>query len=174
MIVYNFNFPVFTQTGLTAVAGGLMSTGNILGIIFPGTNRSFVLLEIDVEGSGSSSAPSTFSVFRTITSAASGALTTVITGQPTVSLSSNPSFTGSAGQGGFATTQATLAGASLFNLSANANGQRYWWRADPTMRNAVDCPGTATALLNGLCLTQVVATGTAVMAAQARIQIAEF
>ena len=174
MIIYNFAFPVFTPASLVAVAGGVTSGSVITGIIFPGTNRSFVLLEIDVEGSGSSSAPATFSVFRTITTAAVGALTTVITGQPTVSLSTPPVFSGSAGQGSFATTQPTLAGASMFNLSANANGQRYFWRANPNINNALDFPGTATALLNGLALVQVVATGTAAIAAQARIQIAEF
>jgi hypothetical protein len=173
VIIYNFNFPIFTAASLVPVAGGLTSGSVYTGIIFPGTNKSFLLLEVDVEGSGSSSAPSTFSIFRTITSAASGALTTVITGQPTVSLSSNPSFTGSAGQGSFATTQATLASASSFNLSANANGQRYFWRANPNLSNALDVPGTATALLNGIALVQVVATGTSVIAAQARIQVGE-
>jgi hypothetical protein len=173
MIIYNFNFPIFTPASLVAVAGGV-TTGSVLtGIIFPGTNKSFILLEIDVEGSGSSSAPATFSIFRTITTAAVGALTTVITGQPTVSLASPPAFTGSAGQGSFATTQPTLAGAAAFNLSANANGQRYFWRANPNLSNAFDVPGTATALLNGIALVQVVATGTSAIAAQARVQVGE-
>jgi hypothetical protein len=174
MIIYNFNFPIFTPAALVAVAGGLTTGSVYTGIIFPGTNKSFALLEIDVEGSGSSSAPATFSIFRTITTAAAGALTTVIAGQSTVSLSSPPAFTGSAGQGTFATTQPTLAGAALFNLSANANGQRYFWRANPNINNAIDFSGTPTALLGGLALVQVVATGTSAIAAQARIQIAEF
>lgn len=173
MIIYNFNFPIFTQAGLIAVAGGVTSGVSLGAVVFPGTNRSFVLLEVDVEGSGNASAPATFSVFRTITTAAAGALTTVITGQPTVSLATPPAFTGSAGQGSFATTQPTLAGASLFNLSANANGQRYYWSAKPTLINAVDFPGTATALLNGFVLCQVVATGTSPIAYQARIQLGE-
>jgi hypothetical protein len=173
VIIYNINFPVFTPAGLIAVAGGLTSGVSLSAVIFPGTNRSFVLLEIDGEGSGSASAPSTFSVFRTVTPAAAGALTTVVTAQPTVLLATPPAFTGSAGQGSFATTQPTLAGAALFNLSANANGQRYFWRANPNINNAIDFPGTATALQNGLVLCQVVAAGTAVMAAQFRIQIGE-
>jgi hypothetical protein len=173
MIIYNANFPIFTPASLVSASGGLTSGSVLTAIIFPGTNRSFMVLEIDVEGSGSSSAPSTFSIFRTITSAAAGALTTVVTPQPTVSLSTAPTFSGSAGQGSFATTQPTLASNPLFNLSANANGQRYFWRANPNLSNAIDVPGTATALLNGVCLVQVVATGTAVIAAQARIQIAE-
>ena len=174
MIIYNFNFSIFTPASLIPITGGTTSGAVITGIIFPGTNKSFILKEIDVEGSGSSSAPATFSIFRTITAAASGALTTVITGQPTTSLSTQPTFTGSAGQGSFATTQPTLAAAAIFNLSANANGQRYYWRADPNLVNAIDFPGTPTALLNGLALVQVVATGTSAIAAQARIQIAEF
>lgn len=174
MIIYNFNFPIFTPASLVAVAGGLTSGSVITGIIFPGTNRSYVLLEVDVEGSGSSSAPATFSIFRTITTAAAGALTTVIVGQPTISVATNPTFTGSAGQGSFATTQPTLAGAALFNLSANANGQRYFWRANPNINNSLSVPGTATALLGGLALVQTVATGTSAIAAQARVQIAEF
>lgn len=173
MIVYNFSFPIFTPASLVAVAGGVITAGS-LGIIFPGTNRSFICLEIDVEGSGSSSAPSTFSVYRTITTAAAGALATVVTGKSTAQPSTVPTFTGSAGQGVFATTQPTLATSPEFNLSANANGQRYFWRANPNLNNAMTWPGTATALLNGLCLVQVVASGTAAMAAQARIQIAEF
>jgi hypothetical protein len=173
MIIYNFNFPIFTPAGLIAIAGGLTSGISLSAVIFPGTNRSFVVLEIDGEGSGSSSAPSTFSVFRTINPAAAGALTTVITGQPTVSLATPPAFTGSAGQGSFATTQPTLAAAASFNLSANANGQRYFWRANPNINNAFDVPGTATALSNGIVLCQVVAAGTAVMAAQFRVQIGE-
>src|SRR5271155_1879663 len=170
MIIYNFNFPIFTPASLVSPAGGL-TTGSVLSaVIFPGTNKSWTLLEIDWEGSGSSSAPATFTIFRTITTAAAGALTTVIVGQPTVSLASPPAFTGSGGQGSFATTQPTLAGAALFNLSPNANGQRYFWRANPNINNAIDVSGTPTALLGGLVLVQVTATGTAAIAGQGRIQ----
>jgi hypothetical protein len=173
MVTYDFNFPVFTPASLVAVAGGV-TTGSVLtGIIFPGTNKSSIITEIDIEGSGSSSAPATFALFRTITSAAAGALTTVITGQPTISVATNPAFTGSAGQGSFATTQPTLAGAALKNCGLNANGQRYFWRANPNLDNAIDLPGTATALLNGIAIVQVVATGTSAIAAQVRIQLKE-
>ena len=173
MITYDLNFPIFTPASLVAVAGGLTSGSVITGIVFPGTNRSFIITEIDIEGSGSSSAPATFALFRTITSAAAGALTTIITAQPTTSLSSQPTFSGSAGQGSFATTQPTLAGAAIKNCGLNANGQRYFWRANPNLDNAIDVPGTATALLNGIALVQVVATGTSAIAAQARLQIKE-
>jgi hypothetical protein len=173
MITYDLNFPIFTPASLVSATGGV-TTGSVLtGIWFPGTNRSHIVSEIDIEGSGSSSAPAVFALFRTITTAAVGALTTVVTAQPTTSLSTNPTFSGSAGQGSFATTQPTLAAAPIKIMGLNANGQRYFWRANPNLDNALDVPGTATALLNGLALVQIVATGTAAIAATARIQIKE-
>jgi hypothetical protein len=171
MITYDINFPIFTPAALVAATGGV-TTGSVLSVIwFPGTNRSHILVEVDIQGQGVASANSLFGIFRTITTAAVGALTTVITAQPNVSLSTNPVFSGSAGQGSFATTQPTLAAAPLRNLAANANGQRYYWRANPNLDNAIDVPGTATALLNGIAIVQI--GGTGVIAASGRIQIKE-
>lgn len=171
MIKYNFRFPIFTAAALIAATGGLISGASISGIIFPGTNRSFLLTEIDIQGQGTASANSEFAIFRTITSAAAGALTTVVTGQPTVSLATPPAFSGSAGQGSFATTQPTLASAPLYTFGLNVNGQRYFWRANPNLDNAIDAPGTATALLNGLAIVQI--GGGAPIAASMRIQLSE-
>jgi hypothetical protein len=171
MIKYNFRFPMFTAAALVAATGGV-TTGSVLtGIIFPGTNRSFMLSEIDVEGMGIASANAEFAIFRTITTAAAGALTTVVTGQPTVSLATAPAFTGSAGQGSFATTQPTLAATPLVSFGLNANGQRYFWRANANLDNAYDVPGTSTALLNGIALVQI--GGSAAIAAFARLQVSE-
>lgn len=158
MISYDFNFPVFTPAGLIAVTGGLIAGASIIGIVFPGTNRSSILTEIDIEGQSNASAAATYAIFRTITTAAAGALTTVITGQPNTSLATQPTFSGSAGQSSFATTQPTLAAAPVKFCPANANGQRYYWKSETNYSNAQDMPGTATALLNGLILVQVAGT----------------
>jgi len=172
MIKYNFRSPAFTPASLVSASGGV-TTGSVLNfIVFPGTNRSSIITEIDWEGGGTASAWAEFAVFRTITTAAAGALTTVITGQPTTSLSTNPSFSGSAGQGSFATTQPTLAGSPIFTFGLNANGQRFFWRANPNLDNAIDMPGTATALLNGIAIVQI--GGAAAIASLGRIQISEF
>ena len=171
MIIYNFRFPFFTAAALIAATGGLTSGVSLSGVIFPGTNKSFLLLEIDAEGGGNASANGEFSVFRTITTAAAGALTTVVTGQPIDQVATNPAFTGSAGQGSFATTQPILAGAPLMSFGLNANGQRYFWRANPNLNNAIVVPGTPTALLGGLVFCQT--GGSAVMSAMMRVQIAE-
>lgn len=171
MIKYNARFPIFTAAALVAATGGV-TTGSVLSaIVFPGTNRSFLLTEIDAQGQATASANSEFAIFRTITTAAVGALTTVVTPQPTTSVATNPTFSGSAGQGSFATTQCTLAGAPIFTFGLNANGQRYFWRANPNLDNAIDVPGTATALLNGLALVQI--GGSAAIAAGFRLQLSE-
>lgn len=171
MITYNLRIPSFTAASLTAATGGAVTNGNISAIIFPGTNRSFLLTEIDLEGFGTASATSEFAFFRTITTAAAGAATTTLTPQPTVSLATNPSFTGTAAQSGYATTQPTLAAAPIKNCPLNQNGQRFFWRANPNLDNALDIPGTATALLNGLCLVQIGGAGVIPMCG--RLQIKE-
>lgn len=171
MITYDLNFPIFTPGALVAATGGI-TTGSVLSAIwFPGTNRSHCLVEVDGEGQGVASANALFGLFRTITAAAAGALSTVVVGQPNTSLTTQPTFSGSAGQGSFATTQPTLAGAPIRTFGQNANGQRYYWRANPNLDNAIDVPGTATALLNGLALVQI--GGTGVVAASFRIQLKE-
>jgi len=170
MLIYNTRFPTFTSASLVSATGGVTTGSVYTGIIFPGTNRSWLLLEIDVEGQGTTSANAEFSLFRTVTTAASGALTTVVTAQPVDSPVTATAFSGSAGQGAFATTQATLATAPLMSFGLNANGQRYFWRANPNLNNAIVVPGTATALLGGLALVQTAGTLSAVTA---RLQIAE-
>ena|SRR5271155_5847901 len=155
MIKYNFRFPSFTPAGLIAATGGITTGISLVAVIFPGTNRSSLITEIDFEGFGATSSPAEYGIFRSITSAAAGALTTVVTPQPTISIGTPPTFSGSAGQGSFATTQPTLAAGPLFTLAPNNNGQRYFWRANPNLDNAIDMPGTATALLNGLVLVQL-------------------
>lgn len=171
MIKYNFRIPKFTTASLVSAGGGATSGSVISFIIFPGTNRSFLITEIDWEGYGTSSGDAEFALFRTITSAAAGALTTVLVGQPTTSVATQPAFSGSAGQGSFATTQPTLASAPLMVFGCNANGQRYFWRANPNLDNAVDVPGTATALLGGIAIVQI--GGTAAIAAGGRVQVSE-
>lgn len=173
MITYNIRIPSFTAASLTSAAGAL-TTGNISAIIFPGTNRSFVISEIDLEGFGIASATAEFAWFRTITTAAAGAATTTLTAVPTVSLATPPAFTGTAAQSGYATTQPTIgapASTAVHNCPLNQNGQRYFWRANPNLDNAIDCPGTATALLNGLVLVQI--GGGGVIPMSGRVQIKE-
>jgi hypothetical protein len=171
MISYNTRFPSFTPAAIVSASGGV-TTGSVLNaIIFPGTNRSYLITEIDVEGGGTASAYAEFSLFRTFTTAAAGALTLVVTPQPVESVATPPAFSGSAGQGAFATTQPTLATAPIFSFGLNANGQRYFWKANPNLNNAIVVPGTATSLLGGIALVQT--GGAAAIASFARFQIAE-
>lgn len=172
MITYDVRIPAFTAASLTAGAGALTGT-NISFIIFPGTNRSSLITEIDLEGFGVASATSEFAFFRTITAAAAGAFGTALTPNPNTSLGTQPVYSGSAGQGAFATTQPTIGAFSTIvkNMPLNANGQRYFWRANPNLDNAIDLPGTATALLNGLVIVQI--GGSAVAPMAGRIQVKE-
>lgn len=171
MVKYTFAIPKFTQAGLISRGGGLTSGISLGLVIFPGTNKSFMVTEIDIEGMGTSSADAEFGIFRTITTAAAGALTTVITGQANILVATPPAFTGSAGQGSFATTQPTLGSAPIKTLRANANGQRYFWRANPNLDNALDYSGTPTALLGGFVLAQI--GGTGVIAYSGEITVSE-
>ena len=171
MVKYNFRFPGFTQAALIAAAGCLIAGANISGIIFPGINRSSLITEIDWQGFGITSATAEFGIYRTITAAAAGALTTVIVGKPTIFVGTQPVFSGSAGQGTFATTQPTLDTNPTHSFDLNQNGQRYFWRANPNLDNAIDMPGTATALLNGLIIVQI--GGAGVIPSAGRIQVSE-
>lgn len=170
MITYNCRFPTFTPAGLIAATGGLITGASMIAALFPGTNRSFLITEIELQGQGVASAAGEYSLFRTITTAAVGALTLVVTPKPVTSLATQPAFSGSAGQGAFATTQPTLEATPTYDFGDNANGQRYFWRANPNLDNAIDMPGTATALLNGVVLVQTVGTLSPV---SARFQIKE-
>jgi hypothetical protein len=155
MIIYNVRIP--------NIAAMTVGSTNI-GTITPGTNRSFLILELDFQGQGTSSAAQEVGLYRTANTYATPG--TALTFVPVESVSTNPSFSG---VGAVSYTTAPTLGSLLMNFGLNANGQRFFWRANPNLNNAIVVPGTATALTNGVTLASIAGTGSI----SGRIQIAE-
>lgn len=118
-------------------SGTLEATALVsLFTIISGATRSFLLTEIDAEGMGTSSAAGEFGIYRIGTAGTTGS--SAITPQPTVAPASLPSFSGTA-FGGYSTQP--IKGTLMRNCPLNANGQRYFWRANPNLNNAISVPG---------------------------------
>lgn len=140
MIIYNMRIPTVTPTAT--------ATPNLANI-FPGTVKSFLLLELDFEGQGTSSGAAEFGIYRTTTAAATPG--TTLTPVPIEQLATLPAFTGAA-----AVSYTTVPGLGtlVHSFGLNANGQRYFWRANPNLNNAIVVSGN-TALTAGLSLILV-------------------
>lgn len=158
MIVYNLARQSVTLSGTTPFL-----------TVVPGAARSFLILEIDAEGMGNASAANEAAIYRVL-AAGTGAATAITTGVIAVD---NPNMTGTtpalafsgAANASYATTQPTLS-SLLHNVPFNSNGQRYFWRANANLNNAIVVPG------NTLGVTIAPITGTGVISI--RLQIAEF
>lgn len=127
MLIYNINrvksVPVASQD-LISISGN--------------ATRSYCVLEIDVEGAGTTSAYDEVAVYRVsaVGTTGGGAIT------PTPVNVAQPAF------GGVVNTtwsaQPTVS-AVIHSIPVNANGQRYFWRAMPNLSNAIWSPGGGTA-----------------------------
>jgi len=155
MVIYNVRIAPYTPTSLNSVLFG----------IFPGSTRSFLLLEIDIEGLGSSSSQCEFGFYRTNNTSTSLVL---VNGNPTDVNSSPQTFTGLSGQGPSGTPP--TAGTLVHEFGLNAFGQRYFWRANPNLNNAI-CLDPPT---GNLGISLALATGTPANCLIAgRVQFAE-
>jgi len=148
MVIYNVRIAPYVPTSLNSVLFG----------IFPGSTRSFLLLEIDIEGLGSSSSQCEFGFYRTNNTST---VLTLLNGYPTDVNSSPQAFSGVSGQG--PGTTAPTAGTLVHEFGLNAFGQRYFWRANPNLNNAILCSGVSTnngstSFSGGLILQQISGT----------------
>jgi hypothetical protein len=143
------------------VGGTLTTVTTALATLIASATRSILLLEVDIEGMGTTSTANELGLYRINVAGVtpSGALT-VTPVHP-----SSPSFAGTA----FSTygTQPTR-GALIKNMPFNGNGQRYFWRANPGKENAIVIPGGNNAAASVGLFT---ISGTA--AFRGRLQIAE-
>lgn len=158
MQIYNVKIPQFTLgSALTA-----------FGTIIAGATRSFLLLEMDFQGRGTASADNELAVCRVGTAGTTGG--TALTFTPVDS----PNMTGTTpalafsgtGFGSYATQP--LTGAVAHNVPLNSNGQRYFWRANPNLNNAIVVPGGNNAAAS-IALFPVTGTGSV----GGRLQLAE-
>lgn len=150
-------------------AGTLAATTTALLTIISGANRSFLMTEIDVQGQGTSSAANELGIYRVGTAGATGS--SAVTPVPKVA----PNLTGTTPAVAFsgtafqAYTTQPVAGALVHNIPLNANGQRYFWRANPNLNNAISVPGGNNAA-GSLAVFPI--SGTSVVAG--RFEILEF
>lgn len=115
-----------------------LSTTNDFFTIISASVRSFIVLEVDVEGDGNTSTYNEAGIYRVGTAGVTGG--GAITPAPLSPTA--PAFTGVVN-----TTWSTqpVVGALIHNIPVNANGQRYFWRANPNLNNALFSPGGAVA-----------------------------
>jgi len=130
MIIYNI---IRSNTALSLTADFFT--------IIAGAVRSFLVLEIDAEGDAAASAYNEFGIYRVTTAGVTpgGAITPVTVEAPNLT-GTTPAL---AFSGTVPTTWATqpVVGALIHNCPINANGQRYFWRCNPNLNNAITVPG---------------------------------
>lgn len=134
MIIYN-----------ARVANFAASTANSIIEVASGATRSLLLMEIDAEGDAAASAYMEAGLFRVTaigTGTAQTAVTSVAVDSPNLT-GTTPALAmlGVVGTGAWGTTQAALAANPVQSMPLNANGQRYFWRANPNLNNAIVIPG---------------------------------
>jgi hypothetical protein len=129
MIVYNARVANFTA-----------STANSIIEFATNASRSVLVVEIDVEGDGTTSAYMEGGLYR-VTAIGTGTAQTAVTAVAVVSPSTIPTLQAVVGTGAWGTAQATLAANPVHSFPVNQNGQRYFWRANPNLNNAITVPG---------------------------------
>lgn len=146
----------------------LSTTADFMTLI-SGATRSFLILEIDAEGDGTSSLYNEFAIYRVATAGTtgSGAITPVAIDTPNMT-GTTPAIAFSGTVNTAWSGQPTL-GALIHQCPINNNGQRYFWRANPNLSNAIVVPGGANAA-GSVSLRSVTGTGNTSI----RLQIAEF
>ena len=179
MLVYNVSFTSTTvPTANTFIAS--LYTQSTTAVA---TGRSVMILEVDIEGGNNTSMYSEIGFFRlaSITGTAatgfSGSTPSVAVDNtaPTAACtwSVGPFTAGTTGP--TALSAPTLATNPVHRIGINGNGQRYFWRANPNLNNAIVVPGTGvlsnTAFAGGLFLASITAGTTNPISG--RIQFAE-
>lgn len=124
MIPYNARFSGTLEA--TALVG--------LFTLISAATRSLLVTEIDVEGMGTTSAAAELGLYRVGTAGVTGGGAVT----PVPLNAQAPAFGGTA-FASYATQP--VKGALVHNVPINANGQRYFWRANPNLNNAISVPG---------------------------------
>jgi len=194
MQIYNVGFrAIAPSTGVPLIT---LFT-NAAGSSTTSTGRSLLILEIDIEGAANSSNYTELGLYRLLapTGAASSTFTASTTSIPqnvdqltgtggtAASLSpaaqctvTNGAFAaGSTFPGGFSGVSAFNTNSPLHVIGLNVNGQRYFWRANPNLSNAIVVPGTgvvSTSQYSGAISLVSIAAGTSPNVS-GRIQFAE-
>ena len=159
MITFNVRTPNTASASFTV---GVTTTQ--LGTIIAGAVRSFLILEVDFEGMGTSSGANELGIYRVATAGVTGSNALTFTGTD----SPNVGAVTFSGTGFFTYATQPVAGALVHSFGFNTNGQRYFWRANPNLNNAIVVPGGNNAA-GSVAVFPVSGGGTGV----GRVQIAE-
>jgi len=164
MIPYN----VYLGTASAAITTTGGNTPN--AAIVSGATRSFLVVEIDVEGMDTASASLQLTLSTYTGTLAGGTAITAVTPLAPNMTGTTPAlaFSGTAFHNGASITGLTI-GVNKHVFGLNKNGQRYFWRANPNLNNAISVAGGAA--LNALGLFTLFGQGPLITG---RIQLLEF
>jgi hypothetical protein len=178
MLVYNVSF-----TSTTVPATGTFIASLFTNTATAGTGRSVMILEVDIEGGNNTSMYSEVGFYR---AAAPTGTTTGLPSSTTASAAVDVTAPTAAcvwTVGAFAAGVTGPVGISALPLAAtpvhrigiNGNGQRYFWRANPNLNNAIVVSGagvlSSTVFTGALILASITAGTTNPISG--RIQFAE-
>jgi hypothetical protein len=123
------------------IGGTLGATTTAIATVISGATRSALLLEIDVNGQATASATNEIGIYRVATAGVTGssALTFSPVDAPTRTGTTPAIAFSGTGFGAYSTQP--VKGALIHNAGLNANGQRYFWRCNPNLNNAIVIPG---------------------------------
>lgn len=130
MIIYN-----------ARVSGTLSTVTTAIATIIAGAIRSFLLLEVDLEGMGTASQANELGVYRVGTAGVTGSSGLVFGALDQPNMTGTTPALAFSGTGFAAYATQPIAGGLLQNIPINANGQRYFWRANANLNNAIPVQG---------------------------------
>lgn len=150
------------QTYNVRVTGTLEATALVaLFTLINGSVQAGLVTELDFEGMGTSSAAQELGIYRVGTAGTTGG--TALTAVPV-----NAGYAAWSGTAFGSYGTQPLKGALVQNVPINANGQRYFWRCNPNLNNAISMPAgnVAAASLAGFTISGTgVVTGRVQLAA---------
>lgn len=156
-MIYNIRTP---HAALTSATIGATTTQ--LGTVVAAEDRSMLLLEMDFQGMGNASAANELGIYRVGTAGVTPSNALTIT--PV-----HPSYPTAGLTAFFTYATQPIAGALVHSFGLNSNGQRYFWRCNPNLNNAIVVPGGSVATAS-LAVFPFANTGAALVG---RLQVME-
>ena len=128
-MIYNARTPNGSTATFTIGA-----TTTQVGTIIAAEDRSMLVLELDFQGMGNASGANELGIYRVTTAGVTPSNALTVT--PV-----HPSYPAFAGTAFFTYATQPVAGALIHPFGLNTNGQRYFWRCNANLNNALVVPG---------------------------------
>lgn len=125
----------------TQIGGTLGATTTAIATVVSGATRSALLLEIDVNGQATASAANEIGIYRVGTAGVTGSSALTFTSVDSPNMTGTTPALAFSGTGFAAYATQPVKGALIHSAGLNANGQRYFWRCNPNLNNAIVIPG---------------------------------